>query len=322
MTAPHGFLLLDKPPGWSSHRVVSRVRKWLGTRKVGHAGTLDPMATGLLVIGVGPATRLLTFAVGLDKTYSATIRLGAATPTDDADSVPDRFARPGDLAAVDEAAIEAALPALRGDILQAPSAVSAIKVDGQRAYARVRAGEAVELKARPVTVSRFELVSALRAAVCADATGGEHPVLDIDVIVDCSSGTYIRALARDLGAALGVHGHLTRLRRTRVGDYPVDAALAVPGFDETPAPPALTLPAEAAAGLLPVVIVTAAQAADLRLGRALRADSVAGAAEVLADDSAGAAVAGKGPSADLVAVLDHRDGALAPRVVFPASAAS
>src|SRR5699024_8990682 len=185
-----------KPAGWSSHRVVSRVRKWLRTRRVGHAGMLDPMATGLLVVGVGPSTRLLTFAVGLDKTYTATVRLGAATPTDDADSPADRFGDPGALAGLDADTIEEALSALRGDIMQSPSAVSAIKVDGRRAYARVRAGEDVELAARPVTVSRFDLASSIRYDTLVDEEGSSHRVADIDVVVECSSGTYVRALAR------------------------------------------------------------------------------------------------------------------------------
>jgi len=307
VTDPYGFLLLDKPQGWSSHRVVSRARKWLCTRKVGHAGTLDPMATGLLVVGIGPATRLLTHAVGLDKTYSATIRLGASTPTDDADSAPDRFAPAGAIETVDPDALESALAALRGDILQTPSAVSAIKVDGRRAYARVRAGEDVELTARPVTVSRFEVVSELRTAQTEDAEGGAHPVLDVDVVVDCSSGTYIRALARDLGSALGVHGHLTRLRRTRVGDYRVEDALEVPDFDaEAPRPPLLPA-AQAAAGLLPVLPVTGDQARDLRMGRRIPAAASA--------DEMRAAVGEDGD--DLVAIVDLHAGEAAPRTVFP-----
>ena len=311
MTPPHGLLLLDKPQGWSSHRVVSRVRKWLGTRKVGHAGTLDPMATGLLVVGVGPTTRLLTFAVGLDKTYTATIRLGASTPTDDADSAPDRFAPDAALDAAAGEGIDAALPQLRGDILQTPSAVSAIKVDGRRAYARVRAGEDVELDARPVTVSRFERVSEPRRESVVDPQGRTRGVVDVDVVVDCSSGTYVRALARDLGAALGVHGHLIRLRRTRVGDYAIDDARAVPDFDADVPPPVLLPPAEAAAGLLAVLTVTAEQARDLRMGRRIPADGGA-------DGDAPLVAVHPGEPADLVAVVDVREGEAAPRVVFPA----
>lgn len=311
--------------------MVSRVRKWLGTRKVGHAGTLDPMATGLLVIGVGPSTRLLTFAVGLGKTYTATVRLGAATPTDDADSPADRFGDPDALAGLDPDGIGKALVALRGDIMQSPSAVSAIKVDGRRAYARVRAGEDVELEARPVTVSRFDLTSDIRNGTLVDEGGSSHPVADVDVVVECSSGTYVRALARDLGDALGVHGHLTALRRTHVGGWRVDEALAVPDFEETPPPPDLVPPATAAAALLPVLDVSPQQAASLRQGQFIPEDSVtppgaaAPFAAVVRDDGrtrTGAALARATEERlvgdDLVAVVDRRDRAFAPRVVFPA----
>ncbi len=214
-TAPTGLLVVDKPAGWTSHQVVGRVRRLLGTRKVGHAGTLDPMATGVLILGVGRATRLLGHLAGHDKTYLATIRLGQATVTDDAEG--DVTEAPG-AGGVTDAAIEEALDPLRGDIVQVPSSVSAIKVDGKRAYALVRGGQQVALKARPVTVSRFDVLARR------DATAGELPVVDLDVVVDCSSGTYIRALARDLGAALGTRGHLTALRRTRIGGVSIDEA--------------------------------------------------------------------------------------------------
>jgi tRNA pseudouridine55 synthase len=249
--------------------------------------------------------------VGLDKTYTATIRLGASTPTDDADSAPDRFAPAPAVDAVDAAAVDAALPRLRGDILQTPSAVSAIKVDGRRAYARVRAGEDVELEARPVTVSRLERVSDPRRETVVDAQGRTCGVVDVDVVVDCSSGTYVRALARDLGAALGVHGHLTRLRRTHVGDYAIDDALAVPDFEADVPPPVLLPPAEAAAGLLAVLTVTAEQARDLRMGRRIAADGSA-------DGGSPRVAVVPGEPADLVAVVDVREGEAAPRVVFPA----
>ncbi|MGO1396817.1 MAG: tRNA pseudouridine(55) synthase TruB [Brevibacterium yomogidense] len=314
--APNGFLLLDKPAGWSSHRVVSRVRKWLGTRKVGHAGTLDPMATGVLVVGVGPSTRLLTFAVGLGKTYTATIRLGASTPTDDADSAPDRFAQADRLAALDLERIEGALGSLRGDILQRPSAVSAIKVDGRRAYARVRAGEDVELDARPVTVSRFDVVSALRSSTAVAEDGAEHGVVDVDVVVDCSSGTYVRALARDLGDALGAFGHLTALRRTRVGDFPIDEALTVPDFDAHAPVPELITPAAAAAALLPTIEVSAEQAVQLRQGRFLAQSAFS--APAAPEPYAAISGAERGEHGELVAVLDRRDDSFKSRVVFPA----
>ncbi|HLS34204.1 MAG TPA: tRNA pseudouridine(55) synthase TruB [Brevibacterium sp.] len=323
--APSGFLLLDKPAGWSSHRVVSRVRRWLGTRKVGHAGTLDPMATGVLVVGIGPSTRLLTFAVGLDKTYTATVRLGASTPTDDADSAPDRFAPDGALSGLGEARIDTALRGLSGRIHQRPSAVSAIKVDGRRAYARVRAGEDVELAARPVTVSRFERLSGTRHATVADDAGATRAVVDVDVVVDCSSGTYVRALARDLGDALGAFGHLTALRRTRVGGFALEDARAVPDFDEDAPTPDVVPPAAAAAALLPVIPVSAVQAEHLRHGRFLMAADVTDPAPAAtAVEGVGEAPfaaireAADGAAGDLVAVLDRRGDSLKPRLVFPA----
>jgi len=214
-TAPDGLLVVDKPADWTSHDVVARVRRLAGTRKVGHAGTLDPMATGVLVLGIGRATRLLTYVVGADKEYRATIRLGVSTTTDDAEG--EVLARV-DAGAVGRGALDGAIAALTGTISQVPSSVSAIKVNGQRAYARVRAGEQVELAARPVTVGTF-VVRGVVPGVAEDLA-----VLDVDVTVVCSSGTYVRALARDLGARLGVGGHLTALRRTRVGGYGLDVA--------------------------------------------------------------------------------------------------
>jgi tRNA pseudouridine55 synthase len=215
MPAPDGLLVVDKPAGWTSHDVVGRTRRLCATRKVGHAGTLDPMATGVLVLGIGRATRLLTFLVGCDKAYTATIRLGQGTITDDAEGeVTSSAAADG----VTTEQLEAAVRRLTGDIQQVPSSVSAIKVKGERSYHRVRAGEDVELPPRPVTVSRFDIL----ATRVGEADG--TPVLDVDVDVTVSSGTYVRALARDLGAALGVGGHLTALRRTRVGAFTLDQA--------------------------------------------------------------------------------------------------
>ncbi|WP_313356404.1 tRNA pseudouridine(55) synthase TruB [Microbacterium sp.] len=254
MVSP-GILLVDKPGGLTSHDVVARTRRALGTRKVGHAGTLDPMATGLLVIGVEGATRLLTYIVGADKTYTATIRLGVRTTTDDAEGETVERAGSGVVDAVTDDGIAAGIAALTGAISQVPSSVSAIKVDGRRAYDRVRAGEEVELAARQVIVTRFDVLDTARA----------DGVIDVDVVVDCSSGTYIRALARDLGAALGVGGHLTALRRTRVGGF--DIADSV-GIDELAAATLLT-PAEAAERTMPVLQVTAGEAKDLRHGKRL-----------------------------------------------------
>ena len=261
-----GVLLVDKPGGMTSHDVVARARKALGTRKIGHAGTLDPMATGLLILGVESATRLLTFIVGLDKTYEATIRLGATTDTDDADG---RIQTTTDAATLEPAAIEAAMADLRGEISQVPSRVSAIKVAGRRAYDLVRAGEEVELAARAVTISRFEILDSRR----------EDGFVDLDVAVDCTSGTYIRAVARDLGAALGVGGHLTALRRTRIGPFGVEGAASV---DELGAGP-LRAPADVATAVLGAIAVSADEAQDLRhgkrlIGAASRVDSVPAAA--------------------------------------------
>jgi tRNA pseudouridine55 synthase len=207
-----GLVVVDKPAGLTSHDVVARVRRLAGTRKVGHAGTLDPMATGVLVVGVNRATRLLGHLTLTEKAYDATVRLGASTVTDDAEG---EVVATVDATGVTAATVAAAVAGLTGQILQVPSAVSAVKVDGQRAYKRVRAGEDVELAARPVTVRTFDV---------GDVRPGAEGTVDVDVHVVCSSGTYVRALARDLGAELGVGGHLTMLRRTQVGTYGLDVA--------------------------------------------------------------------------------------------------
>ncbi len=211
MATADGLVVVDKPPGWTSHDVVSRVRRIADTRKVGHAGTLDPLATGVLVLGLGRATRLLGHLSGHTKAYDATIRLGQATQTDDADGevVAEREA-----SGLSDEAIRRAVAALTGELEQVPSSVSAIKVDGRRAYKRVRDDELVEIAPRPVTVHEFVVDTIARQAV----------LVDVDVHVECTAGTYVRALARDLGAALGVGGHLTRLRRTRSGRYDLRAA--------------------------------------------------------------------------------------------------
>ena len=249
--------MVDKPAGWTSHQVVARCRRLLGTRKVGHAGTLDPMATGVLLVGVNRATRLLGHLMLTRKAYDATIRLGIGTVTDDAEG--DVVARPG-LSGLTAAALEAALQPLRGLVEQVPTAVSAIKVDGVRSYANVRAGVDVQLAARPVTVHRFEVVA--RRDVVVD----EVACVDLDVVVECSSGTYVRALARDLGAALGSAGHLTALRRTAVG--PFTLAEAVPLDDTTEALPMADL-ADVVRRTFPTLVVTDEEEAAVRVGRAL-----------------------------------------------------
>ena len=226
------------------------------------------MATGLLVVGVGAATKLLTFFVGLDKEYTATIRLGSSTTTDDADGELVETAPADRVAAVEDAAIAAVIATLTGDIMQRPSAVSAIKVDGRRAYERVRAGEAVELAARAVTITEFAVIAIRRA----------DGVIDLDVRVVCTSGTYIRALARDLGAALKIGGHLTALRRTRVGPFSVVDALAIASYErDAPVDAAvasrLITPADAAAAKFPVVLVDAAAARDLADGKRIQLDA-------------------------------------------------
>ncbi len=268
MTDGSGLVVVDKPAGWTSHQVVARVRRLLGTRKVGHAGTLDPMATGVLLVGVNRATRLLGHLAGHDKTYEATIALGASTVTDDAEG---ELVEWRGAAGVGEAEVRAVLGEFTGVISQVPSAVSAIKVDGKRAYARVRAGEQVELKAREVTVSRFE-VTAVRESAAFGWIGGaatDGPLLEVDVQVDCSSGTYIRALARDLGRRLGTGGHLTALRRTRVGGFDLSlVGLDAGGLAGDAAPPLLGL-AEVARRSFAVAEVTEAQARDVGYGRAL-----------------------------------------------------
>jgi tRNA pseudouridine55 synthase len=259
-TGPDGLVVVDKPAGLTSHGVVSRVRRLAGTRRVGHAGTLDPMATGVLVIGVEKATRLLGHLALTQKEYTATIRLGRTTVTDDAEGEVTATASVAD---VTREAIDAGIAMLTGDILQVPSKVSAIKVDGVRSYTRVREGEDFELAARPVTVSSFTVQDVRHL----------EDVVDLDVTVECSSGTYIRALARDLGAGLGTGGHLTALRRTRVGPYGLDRARSLERLEES----FDVLPlAEAAAAAFPRWDVDERQAGLLSHGVRLRADECLG----------------------------------------------
>jgi tRNA pseudouridine55 synthase len=291
-----GILLVDKPGGITSHDVVARARRTLGTRKIGHAGTLDPMATGLLVLGVSGATRLLTYIVGLDKTYEATIRLGESTTSDDADG---EILERADASGILSADIARQIANLTGQISQVPSTVSAIKVDGRRAYDLAREGQSVELKAREVEVSRFEVLAERRA------TGN---LVDLDVVVDCSSGTYIRALARDLGAALGVGGHLTALRRTRVGAFEVADAAQLDALAEA----TLLTPAEVATAVLGATLLTAEEARDLRQGKRL-----VGAAARLEGRTHIAAI---DPEGQLVGILEKRGADLKSAMNMPESA--
>jgi tRNA pseudouridine55 synthase len=284
-----GLAIVDKPKGWTSHDVVARIRKLAGTRRVGHAGTLDPMATGVLIVGVEKATRLLGHLALTDKEYTGTIRLGQSTDTDDAEgaviaAVP--------AVNVTEAELLAAVGKLTGDIRQVPPGVSAIKVGGQRSYRLARAGAAPELAARAVTVSEFA-VDAVRRA-------GE--VIDVDVRVTCSSGTYIRALARDAGAALGVGGHLTALRRTRVGPYRIGQARTL---DELAERLELTALADAAAAAFPRRELTQDEARQIGHGGRLPALG-----------SGAAPVAAFGPDGTLIALLTEEDGRARSLVVF------
>ena len=261
MTSPEpaasGILVIDKPEGWTSHQVVGRIRRLAGTRKVGHAGTLDPLATGVLVVGVNRATRLLGQLMLTEKGYTATIRLGVSTITDDAEGeVTSRRA----VVDLDHDQLESAVEPLRGDIRQVPSAVSAIKINGVRSYAKVRAGETVDLAARPVRVSRLA-VTARR-----DLTVDGLPTVDLDIEVDCSSGTYIRALARDLGEALGCGGHLTALRRTRVGPFGLDQAQTL---EQAADGLAMIGMSDVVRRNFAVLRLTAEQAAAVRVGRRL-----------------------------------------------------
>jgi len=290
-----GILLVDKPQGITSHDVVSRVRKAAGTRKVGHAGTLDPLATGLLVLGLNSSTRLLTFLVGLDKGYDATIRLGVSTTTDDGDG--DVVATTSAAGVADDA-IDAGIARLTGPISQVPTTVSAIKVDGRRAYDLARAGVEVELKARDVTISEFTVLDRRDAVVDGVA------VRDLDVRVSCSSGTYVRALARDLGADLGVGGHLTALRRTRVGPFDVTRASVLEGIDVAPA---LLPPVDVARTLFAEWSMTDAETVDLGHGKRVAVE--------LADTPG--PVAAVTPTGRLAGLVSVRGGAAKPIVNFP-----
>ncbi len=295
-TPPTGVLVVDKAPGLTSQQVVGRVRRLAGTRKVGHAGTLDPMATGVLVVGIGRATRLLGHLMRTTKQYQATIRFGQATLTDDAE---------GDVVAAAGAAgltlsdVRSALPELTGEISQVPTAVSAIKVGGVRSYARVRAGEDVELAARPVTVHAFTAGSATPGRT--EGPDGVD-VLDVEVEVTCSSGTYIRALARDLGTRFGTGGHLTALRRTRVGPFGLDRACLL---DPAPDPLPVLGMDEVAAECFPRLDLDAASAADVRFGRRLVGTELPGALTAVFD-----------PDGHFLALYTPRGADAVPEAVF------
>ena len=300
-----GLVVVDKPLGWTSHDVVARMRRLAGTRKVGHAGTLDPAASGVLVIGVEKATKLLTWVTGTDKTYRAGIRLGAATVTDDAEGDATRTAPPERLAGTTDEQVLAAVAQLTGEIQQVPLAVSAIKVDGKRSYARVRSGEDVQLAARPVTVSTFEVHEIRRVS-------GEPAFVNVEATVTCSSGTYIRALARDLGESLGVGGHLTALRRTRVGSFTIEHAHSLDELAEQVASGGTveTLEIARAARLLfPVRELGAGEATDLSHGRRISASPGVAPTGGGAETGDGPVVACFAPDGTLVALAQDRGAA-------------
>ena len=326
VTAADGLLVVDKPQGLTSHDVVGATRRLAATRKVGHAGTLDPMATGLLLLGIGRATRFLTYLVGADKTYEATVRLGVETATEDADGeiVAARGCRIADLP---EARLQEALTALSGPIQQVPSAVSAIKVDGVRAYQRVRDGQDVELQARPVTIHELRLTAEPRKAIVeADGTLSDGPdsvqAVDIDILVSCSSGTYVRALARDLGRALGCGAHLTGLRRTAVGPFDINEAYTLTDLSaqvetdaSSPEPHGVTtLPLEEVARrCFEQLTLTEGEARALRYGQPLDAEVLErGEApegrrlQASAKTAEQCVVAGFAPGGRLVALLRHQ----------------
>ncbi|WP_084792111.1 tRNA pseudouridine(55) synthase TruB [Actinopolyspora mortivallis] len=268
-TAPAGLLVMDKPAGMTSHDVVARVRRIMGTRRVGHAGTLDPMATGVLVLGLERATKLLGHLALDTKAYLATIRLGSATDTDDAEGEPLWSADPSE---VSEKDVTEAVAGLTGEIEQVPSAVSAVKVNGKRAYELARRGERVELEPRAVTVSRFDLLGLHHA----------EGRVDLDVVVECSSGTYVRALARDLGSSLGVGGHLARLRRTRVGPFGVASVRTLEELEQSPG---LSMDLDqAVAAAFPRVDVDAETARAVSHGQTVAGAGLAGTYGVFAPD--------------------------------------
>ena len=283
--------MIDKPTSWTSHDVVAKVRTAVGTKKVGHAGTLDPLATGLLVLGIESGTKLLTFLVGADKTYEAIIRLGQQTISDDSESEVISSASPDEIAKLSNEDVAREIAKLSGVIMQTPSSVSAIKIDGKRAYDLVRAGEQVELKAREVNIYSFELLSVTRVS----------GFLDVQVRVECSSGTYIRALARDLGNLLGVGGHITALRRPRVGHFDVSDANSIEELSEL----RLTELATAAKQLFPVIELTESEVTDL-----IHGTRISGKSEVTGL-AAGLSMSGK-----LVAVLESVKTDLKSVVVF------
>ena len=287
----HGFLVIDKDPDMTSHDVVAMGRRALNTRKVGHAGTLDPMATGVLVLGFGNGTRLLQYVTNGDKSYLATVVLGAATITDDHEG---EIISTADVSGITDTAIESELAKMRGTIAQRPSSVSAVKVDGERAHARVRAGEVFELPAREITISNLEILEIRRV----------ENRIEVDIDVTCSAGTFIRAIARDCGVALGVGGHLNKLRRTRVAGFGLDRTVSITALKAQEFTP-LTM-ADVARATFAVRTVSADEATELSFGRALAVNS---------NDEITAAISS---SDEVLALLQNKEGKALPIAVFAA----
>ena len=288
----HGFLVVDKEPGMTSHDVVAIARRALGTRKVGHAGTLDPMATGVLVLGFNNGTRLLQYITDGDKSYQATIVLGVSTITDDFEG---EVIATVDASAITDEQINAELGSMRGTFMQRPSSVSAVKVDGERAYDRVRSGETVVLASREVTISRLDILQIRRS----------KKRVEIDVEVTCSAGTYIRAIARDCGDGLKVGGHLSALRRTRVAGFTTTGAASIAGLKSAEFS-TLDL-ADVARATFPVREIALDEKLELSFGRTLTANPADG------------VYAGISPANELIALLSNVDGKAKPIAVFAAA---
>jgi tRNA pseudouridine55 synthase len=283
MSKQHGFLVIDKPAGMTSHDVVAQLRKRLGTKQVGHAGTLDPMATGVLVVGMNNATKFLQYIVTGRKRYNAIIRLGISTVTDDKEG---EVVAVKDWRAISDSDIESAIDKFRGTILQVPSSVSAKKIAGERAYDLVREGKEVELAAKEVTIHELKVLAIHR---------NEH--LDIDIDVACSAGTYIRSIARDLGAALGVGGHLIELRRTEVAPFELNEAGEIGSAEVLPL-------RDAIAKVLPIRELGFDEVAELKFGRRIDKSNQEG------------VVVGIAPDGEVAAILENREGRAQPVSVF------
>ncbi|MEY2951340.1 MAG: hypothetical protein RL622_417, partial [Actinomycetota bacterium] len=288
----HGFLVVDKEPGMTSHDVVAIGRRALGTRKVGHAGTLDPMATGILVLGFNNGTRLLQYITDGDKTYQATVELGAATVTDD---VEGEVISSADTSEITDEQIHAELAKMRGTIMQRPSSVSAVKIDGERAYNRVRSGEEVVLPSREVTISQLDVLAIRRSS----------DKIEVDIEVTCSAGTFIRAIARDCGDALGVGGHLNSLRRSRVAGFGLDQAVSL---EQLKSGEFSTLDlADVARATFPVREIALDEKLELSFGR------------TLSPNADGQIYAGISAANELIALLQNVDGKAKPIAVFAAA---